>query len=275
MHPILFRMGRYTGYSYTVALVVGILAGVWAAYREARKRGIDPVAVLDGAFWTIPCAVLGGRAGYVFVNWAYFGRHILEAMDLREGGLSWHGALVGALLGAAIWYVVRWRREASLPKARALLDTAAPGVALCAAWAWLGCLLAGAGYGIAAQRTTPVLGRLAAELPDIYGIREVRYLTQPAMIAWSLGLWGLLQGRASPLRRLPPGTILPVALVLYAAADLGVWYLRGDGTWRFGLWLAGWADLVVICTAAGIAIWTWLRGPRRQTRQTTTVGEQP
>jgi phosphatidylglycerol:prolipoprotein diacylglycerol transferase len=272
MHPILFRLGPYTGYSYTAALVLGILTGVWIAHREARRRNIDPVAVIDGAFWAILCGVLGARVGYVLANWTYFASHIPQALDLREGGLSWHGALVGGALGAAIWHRVRRRTDHTVPSARALADCVAPGLALCAAWAWAGCLLAGAGYGLAAQRTTIVQEWLSAELPDVYGMREVRYLTQPAMIAWSLLIWGLVQVSASPVRRLPPGTLLPVALALYAVGDLGTWFLRGDGVWRFGLWLGGWADLAVVGAAAGIAAWLWLRGVRRLPRKRTTVG---
>ncbi|MBN1642355.1 MAG: prolipoprotein diacylglyceryl transferase [Anaerolineae bacterium] len=270
MHPVLFRVGGYTGYAYTAALVVGLLAGTWVAYHRAWRRGIDPVAVLDGAFWAILCGVLGARAGYVLVHWTYFADHVLEALDLREGGLSWHGALVGACLGVVAWAAVRRRQGRPPPETQRLCDAAAPGVSLCAAWAWLGCLLAGAGYGLAAQRTTPVLGWFVAELPDIYGVREVRYLTQPAMLAWSLLLWALLQVRLSPLRRLPPGSAVLVALALYAGADLGIWFLRGDGAWRFGLWLAQWADLVVIGAAAGIGVWTWLRSARSPARQETT-----
>ncbi len=272
MHPILFRVAGYTGYSYTVALVIGLLAGTWAAYREARQRGIDPTAVLDGGFWAILCGVIGARAGYVLANWAYFGDHVLAALDLRDGGLSWHGALAGACLGTAAWYAVRQRWGRPVPDARALCDAVAPGLALCAAWAWLGCLLAGAGYGLAVPVMAPMRRWFAAELPDIYGVREVRYLTQPAMIACSLLLWGLLQARVSPLRRLPAGIVLPLALVLYAGADLGTWFLRGDGTWRSGLWLAQWADLIAIGAAAGIGVWAWLRGPRRSARTGSTVG---
>jgi prolipoprotein diacylglyceryltransferase len=272
MHPILFRLGPYIGYTYTAALVAGMLSAVWAAYREARRRGIDPVAVLDGAFWATLCGVLGARAGYVLANGTYFAAHIAEAFDLRAGGLSWHGALVGGTLGTAVWYLVRQRSARRLPGAHVLCDCVAPGLALCAAWAWLGCLLAGAGYGLAAEGTARAADWLAAELPDIYGVREMRYLTQPLMIAWSLLLWGLLQVRASPVRRLPPGTLLPTALALYAGGDLGVWFLRGDGVWHNGLWLGAWADLAVAGASAAIGIWVWLRGARHPPRETMTVG---
>lgn len=252
MHPVLFRVGRYVGYSYTLALALGLLGGLWSAYREGRARLDDPTVILDGGFWGLLGGLVGARAGYVVANWAYFQTRLAQAIDVRSGGLSWHGAWLGAAVAAGLWYVLRRRFTPRVPGWRALLDVAAPGLALGSALGWTGCLLAGACYGAEAEGLRIPLRWLTGYLPDIYGVEQVRYLTQPLMIGWSLLLWAILQLRRGPLRAVPVGGAFATYLLLYALADGLVWFLRGDGTWHHGLWPAQWLDLLQVSLALGL-----------------------
>jgi phosphatidylglycerol:prolipoprotein diacylglycerol transferase len=102
---------------------------------------------------------------------------------------------------------------------------------------------------------------VTAYLPDIYGVQAVRFATQPVMIAWCLLLAALLW---SLRHRMPRGFGFALYLLLYALADFGVAYLRGDGTWRWGLWLAQWAALVEVGFAVGLATCAWTRPDRKQ-----------
>ena len=261
MYPILFRIGSYTVFSYTVATALGILAGVWLACRLSSSRTLQPRAVLDAAFWALLGGIAGARVGYVIPNWAYYRDHIDKAVRLSDGGLSWHGALIGGILILAGWLAVRRPFRSSVPDWRDLLDVLSPGLALGSALGWVGCLLTGCGYGAEASGYPPPQAWLTAWLPDIYGVQADRFLTQPLMIAWCLILCvalGLL------LDHLPRGSAFACLVFLYAVADFGVAFLRGDGTWRRGLWLSQWAALAEMCTAAGLAIWVWThrrRGP--------------
>lgn len=274
MHPILFRIGTYVVYSYTVALALGIVVGTWLAYRAARARLADPVVLLDGAFWALGGGLIGARAGYVLANWAYFAGHLGEAIDPRGGGLSWYGAWLGGAIAGAGWYVLRSRFHPPLPDWRVLLDLVAPGLALAGAAGWLGCLLTGACYGAEAEGYGAPLHWLTGYTPDIYGVEQARFLTQPIMIAWCLLLWSILQLRPGALRHLTAGTAFGVYLLLYAIADGMIWFLRGDGTWRLLLWPAQWASIV----QAGVALLLIVHA-RAKTRQQqpavargTTVG---
>jgi phosphatidylglycerol:prolipoprotein diacylglycerol transferase len=259
MYPILFRIGSYIVYSYTVALVAGMITGAWMAYRLARGELPDPSIVLDAGFWVLLGGLFGGRAGYVVSNWAYYVDHVDKALSLREGGLSWHGALLGGYLFVVVWYVLRSRFKPPMPSWRDLLDTIAPGVALGSAFGWLGCLLTGSAYGAEASGYAPPLSWLTADLPDIYGVDGIRFLTQPLMIACCLLLWVALWGLRG---RLPRGTSFALYLSLYALADLGVAFLRGDGTWRWGLWLSQWIAIVEACVAIGFGVYLWIRPDR-------------
>jgi phosphatidylglycerol:prolipoprotein diacylglycerol transferase len=251
MFPILFRVGSITVYSYTVILALGIASGTWIAYQAAQGRLATPAHVLDAGFWGLLGAMLGGRAGYVFANWAYFGQHIDKAIDLRGGGLAWHGALIGSCVAVAVWVAARGRSGLPAPDWRDLSDAAAPGLAAGGAFGWLACLLTGAAYGAEAAGIAPPLSWLTADLPDIYGVDSIRFLTQPLMVAWCLllaaGLWVLRE-------KLPRGAAFGYYLLLYALADLLVTFMRGDGTWRLGLWLWQWFALAEMLIAAGILV---------------------
>lgn len=289
MVPILFRVGSYTVYSYSAALALGLLAGTWLAYYLGRRNLSTPSVVLDGGFWALLGGIVGARTGYVIANWAYWSDHLAQALDLRAGGLSWHGALLGGMAAAVVWYIVPRTSAANpdasrpryeMPNWRKLLDVAAPGIALGAAFGWLGCLLTGACYGAEAVGYAPPLSWLAADLPDIFGIDRVRFLVQPLMIVWCLGLCGVLwllhRQHTSNLTRLPAGTVFAIWLFLYAAGDLGTGFLRGDGTWRMGLWLGQWFAVAEMCAAAGLGLYAWLRdnslgpaGPRSRRLRAT------
>jgi len=237
MFPILFRIGSHIVYSYTVSLVIGMIAGTWMAYHLGRTRLSTPSVVLDAGFWGLLGGLLGGRAGYVLSNWAYYVDHVDKWWALWEGGLSWHGALIGGCTAMAVWTLARGWLGPPVPDWRDLFDVISPGVALGGAFGWLGCLLSGCAFGAEATGYAPPLSWLTARLPDVYGVEEVRFLTQPAMILWCLLLCLFLWGT---WRQLPRGLSFALFLLLYALADFAIGFLRGDGSWRYGLWLSQW-----------------------------------
>jgi phosphatidylglycerol:prolipoprotein diacylglycerol transferase len=219
---------------------------------------------LDAGFWALLGGLLGARLAYVVANWAYYVDHVDAAIDLTEGGLAWHGALLGGVAALALWVVVRRRSDRSVPGLWAWLDRAAPGLALGGAFGWLGALLTGSAYGAEARGYAPPLSWLAARLPDLYGVEAVRFVTQPAMMGACLLLAGLLWALCERLEA-RPGALFALYLGLYALADFWAWFLRGDGTWRWGLWLWQWAALAVMVAAIGLALITW-RGSKRGVR---------
>ncbi|PJF23707.1 MAG: hypothetical protein CUN53_21525, partial [Phototrophicales bacterium] len=65
---------------------------------------------IDGALIALIGAALLGRAGHVLLNWDYFTLHPDEAHRLDLGGIDWHFAVIGALIG--LWVGARLRRFA-------------------------------------------------------------------------------------------------------------------------------------------------------------------
>lgn len=258
MYPVLFRLGRTPIYTYSVLLDLGLLCGLaWVWWRGRGRFGPE-----TGGWWVdafLAAAVgglLGGRLGHVAAHGDYYRDHLAEALEVWQGGLSFLGALGGGLLAlAAFWLLSRGRRPGRATFWE-VLDLAAPAVALGAAFGWAGCLASGAAYGAVGE------GPLSLLLPDLYGLRAVRWAVQPLGLVWSLAVFGLLLflGR----RGARPGVVFAAFLALY----LGGWGLleqvRGDETAYVGAWRAG-EILAFLGALAGVLLLAarrpWKREP--------------
>ena len=112
--PVAIEIGPLAIRWYALAYVVGILIGWWAMRRLATRAGpngapiLAPGAVDDFVVWATLGVVLGGRFGYVlFYQPLYYLDHPLAAFALWQGGMSFHGGLIGVV--AAIWLFARHR----------------------------------------------------------------------------------------------------------------------------------------------------------------------
>lgn len=106
--PVMVQLGplpiRYYALSYIVSLVIGWLIAqqmvrrdaLWGAVARPSAQSLDDLLVYV-AFG----AVLGGRLFYVlFYNLPFFLANPLEIPAVWQGGMSFHGGMTGAALGA-------------------------------------------------------------------------------------------------------------------------------------------------------------------------------
>jgi len=250
MHPTLCQIGRFTLRSYTLLLDLGLLAGLFIFYWRARRRASRPDRWLDAALVGLAAGVLGARLGYVAAHWPYFQDHQGQILKFWLGGLSWHGALIGTLVGLALFCRLRKLRFWRLADELALV---AP---LVGAAAWMGCLLAGCAYG----RELAQPHWLAADLPDLFGVWALRLNTQLLAAGWSLIVAGVLWG--GQRRRLPAGLTCGLFLLLYGAGLACIDPFRGDAVphwsdWRLDVVL-DWA----VAAGGGLLIGGGVRGVR-------------
>ena len=72
--------------------------------RAGRLPGVDENAFGDLLFYGMLGVVLGGRIGYVlFYGFDAFLANPLVLLKINEGGMSFHGGLIGVMLAAAWW----------------------------------------------------------------------------------------------------------------------------------------------------------------------------
>jgi phosphatidylglycerol:prolipoprotein diacylglycerol transferase len=181
MHPILTRFGPFFLYSFTAVLGVGIGGGLAVAAWRARRLPVDSGWV-DTFLAGLVTGLIGGRLGFIWLEWNYFQERPSQIIQIWKGGLSYHGLLLAGLWGAWVWCI--WRKRSFLRD----VDLLAPSLALISAFGWLACWLEGCGYG----REAPAGAFLAANLPDNLGVYAWRYQTQLLGIDLSLLVFTLV-----------------------------------------------------------------------------------
>ena len=109
---------------YALLMVGGILAGIPLSRYLATQLGLDRDWLLDTAPWVILASILGSRAYYVLLRGDYFIHHPGDAINIRLGGMAYHGALV---VGAVTFALLCWRNRQPFWR---WSDAIIPGVAL-------------------------------------------------------------------------------------------------------------------------------------------------
>lgn len=122
-----------------------MLLGAGAAIGLARVAGIAPVENrlrrLITALVVQAAALIGARAGYVFEHSSYYSSNFVESLQPWQGGLTWQGAVLGAIVGLILFCLIS--RSPLLPA----LDCISLMIAPLAALIWMGCWTEGIGYG--------------------------------------------------------------------------------------------------------------------------------
>jgi phosphatidylglycerol:prolipoprotein diacylglycerol transferase len=226
--PVLFHLGSLAVTGYAALINAGLIIGTALACLTARRRELDAVQALDVSLAAALGGLIGARAVYVAAHWTYYHDHLWRALRPWDGGLAWHGALVGGLM--ALWAYCTVRRTSP----RRMLDVLTPGVALLAICAWLGCLLNGCAYGLETYPGQGLLWTLSLELPDLYGFWAPRVAVQLLGAAWSALVLAaiVITGRRARFA----GLAFSLWLTLYSAGSFGLGFLRADGS----LSIAGW-----------------------------------
>jgi len=107
--PVIVRIGPLAIRWYGLMYLFGFVAAWFLIRFLARKRqlALTDERLSDLLFHGVLGVILGGRIGYVlFYNFAYFVRHPLEIFAVWQGGMSFHGGLIGVSL-ACIWFCRR------------------------------------------------------------------------------------------------------------------------------------------------------------------------
>jgi phosphatidylglycerol:prolipoprotein diacylglycerol transferase len=214
--PTLFRIGPVAVHSYGTLLMVGFIAGILLARREARRLRLPETVALDLGVWLLVAGVVGARAMYVALNWGDFAARPAEIPCIwREGGLSFHGGLLGGVIAGLLF---AWR--SGLPFL-SLADMAAPGLALGYGIARFGCLLNGCCYGAPTDLWWGIRFPL---YPDSQIATEPSHPTQVYSALGSFCILAVLLWART--RRPVRGQLFLLYLMLYSVLRSGVEVLR-------------------------------------------------
>ena len=108
--PVLINFGILEIRWYSLAYILGILTGWWYGKIIIRKHLLDSDQNFyfknfdDSIIYIIIGVIVGGRLGYViFYDPIFFLENKSEIFKLWNGGMSFHGGLIGVMVGIYIF----------------------------------------------------------------------------------------------------------------------------------------------------------------------------
>jgi phosphatidylglycerol:prolipoprotein diacylglycerol transferase len=113
INPIVVQFGDVKVHWYGITYILGFIAAGFILHALA-KRGRWPIApekVVDVLFWGILGVFLGGRIGYILFYGISLGYEPAQYFKVWEGGMSFHGGLLGVILAYSIYC---WKKKLRL-----------------------------------------------------------------------------------------------------------------------------------------------------------------
>lgn len=211
--------------AFSIYLAIGAALGLYQVYAAAPPK--QAAQKMNLAILALFGALLGARLGYAALHWSYFQARPLEIAQVWLGGLTWWGALAGAVLTILAAAAALRLSFAVLADA---LSPLLPGVA---AASWLGCSLAGCAYGPLA----PAGAWWGLLISDETGQAAARFPLPELAALTLLFAFGLLINRLSRVKTLPPGRIAALSGLLLGAHTLlfSIWIAAPGPSGWFGL----------------------------------------
>ena len=148
--PVAVELGPLQVHWYGLMYVAAAAAAWWLGMRRVQRdpwRDIDRACLEDLLFYGMLGVILGGRIGYMlFYGWSNLVADPLSIIRVWEGGMSFHGGMIGVIVALLLF---AWRRQRHPFD---LLDFVAPLVPLGLGLGRLGNFIGGELWG----RTTDV-----------------------------------------------------------------------------------------------------------------------
>lgn len=261
IHPLRVR-------SYGVMLMLAFAAGIAIAVARARLYNIQPNDIVDLSLFVLLGSIVGSRAMYIILNWKReFAQDPTSVFNIWEGGLSFHGGLIGGVL-AGVFFCRRRQIRPTLA-----IDLVAPSVAFGYAIARVGCFLNGCCGG---GPTRLPWGVDFIQDPVIGPVHPTQlYSSISHILIGALLLWVAKRVRV-------PGHLGLWFLVLSSAARIGDEITRRGYSaqvfsWFPALTQAQVASVAIILASSALLLWTRSRVgyPLPLPQQADTVGEPP
>ncbi len=103
MNRIALDLGFIQIYWYSIFMFISILVGSLVIYFEMKKRGISEEFLVNLIFYGVVFGIIGARLYYVAFNFDYYKNNPIEILEIWNGGLAIHGAMIAGLLVTIIY----------------------------------------------------------------------------------------------------------------------------------------------------------------------------
>lgn len=124
MNPVAFSIGGFDIRWYGILIATGMILGILISNYNCKWRDVDYDNLLNIVLLAIPIGIIGARLYYVVFEFDNYKNNIIDAFNIRNGGLAIHGGLIFAIVTALIYTT---RKKLSFIK---FADVAAPSIIL-------------------------------------------------------------------------------------------------------------------------------------------------
>jgi phosphatidylglycerol:prolipoprotein diacylglycerol transferase len=281
--PIALSLGPLQVHWYGIMYLLGF-AAAWflgrSRIRAGRLPGVDVNGYGDLMFYAMLGVVLGGRIGYVlFYAFGDFLGNPLMLFKVWEGGMSFHGGLLGVFAAVAWW--ARRHRLHAFDVVDFIAPLVPPGLGFGRIGNYIGGELWGkytqAGWGVVFPRAEPGLAGLdAAQLQAQYASGALDHLARHPSQLYQATLEGLVLFCALwwfSRKPRPRYAVAGLFALLYGLFRFAVEFVRVPDA-QLGYLAFGWVTMGQVLSLPLIALglfWLWLS--RRSPTLQSQVGE--
>lgn len=92
---------------YGILIALGMILGLAFIVLEAKRCNEDQDAYLSMMILSLITGVAGARLFYVAFSWNLYKGNVMQIFNIRSGGMAFYGALLGGILGAALYCRIR------------------------------------------------------------------------------------------------------------------------------------------------------------------------
>lgn len=103
MNPVAFSIFGIDVMWYGVLISTGVLIGVLIALKEAKRTGFKEDNLIDFLLYAIPLGIVGARAYYVIFSLDFYSQNLSQIINIRNGGLAIHGAVIAGVITAILF----------------------------------------------------------------------------------------------------------------------------------------------------------------------------
>ena len=259
--PVLLSLGHIHIGWYGIIVTLAIVAGVWVATREAKRRGISADHTLDLTTWAVVGGLIGARLFHVIDKLDYYMANPLAALAIWQGGLAIWGAIAGGAVAAALY-----ARRQGLPLAR-FADAATPALLVGQMIGRFACIINGDSTGTPTDLPWGFVYVNPGSMvpPELLGVPTHPYPVYE--ILWNSIVLGVIWILRSRVKR--EGVLFLTYVSLYAVGRFALSFVRREVIWFGGLQEAQVMSVIVLI-AVGVALVALLRRARPTVRETAS-----
>ena len=262
-NPIAFEVGRVKVHWYGIMYLLGFASAWWLARRRAARPDSTwkPNDVDDLIFFAMLGVIFGGRIGYVlFYGLSFWAADPWYPLKIWEGGMSFHGGLLGVIVALTLF---AWRRGRN---AADVYDFTAPLPALGLFFGRIGNFINSELWG--KVTTVPWGFRVNGEVRHASQLYEA---TLEGLLLFAV-LWWFT---SRPRPRLAPSGLF---LLIYGVARFLIEFVRVPDEhigYLAGGWLTEGQVLSLPMIVAGVAMLAWAYRARQPSGNFATAQVKP